>query len=210
MMKRVQILGLFVLVATRAPDADAKVKATLISEVVRSAGAIVLVRVTKVTEGNSDPHGTIAKTDVAVAEVLEQWKGDVGKTVEFSVQKTWPCDVSRAVVGERAVLVLDRNYKGEEHVRAWPGLYFLSFSGRGRMPIVARDGKTYARVQGEIILPKLDVEFLSSPDFPDDNLVELDKLRAYVKAILTPNATHNGVERDGRPQTAARALTPNR
>jgi hypothetical protein len=202
MMKRAQIAGLLLLAVTAAPNAEAKVKATVIAEVVRSADAIVLARVTNVIKGNRDSHGTIAKTDVAVAEVLEQWKGEVGQTVEFSVQNPWPCDVSRAVVDERAVLILSRKYKGEERVRVWPGLYFLSFYGRGRMPIVNRDGKTFARVQAEVVLPKLDVEFLSSPDYPEDNLVELDKLRAYVKAILTPNAAQHGVAPDGRSPAA--------
>ena len=184
-MRTLQGIALGLLASAWARDAPAKVKATPIAELIRSADAIVLAKVVTVGDGGGRRS---AQGTVAVAEVMESWKGDAGKTVKFSVEKTWHCDVSGAVVHEQAVLILDWRYKRPERVRVLPGVHFLSFSGRGRMPIVNQSGKAFAHVQGEVLLPKGDFESSRAPDFPGDNLVALDDLRAYVKTILTPPA----------------------
>ena len=107
--------------------------------------------------------------------------------------------MSGAIVGERAVLIL--NKKSSERVRVVPGVHFLSFSGRGRMPIVERDGKSLVRVQGEVVPPG-DLESTEAPEFLGDNLVGLDALRAYVRRLATPNAVQPGVAPDDRSPAA--------
>ena len=204
-VKHLQVIGVVLLAIIHVTVAEAKVKGTLIVELIRSADTIVLAKVTKLKKGDGSPERANDMGDVAVAEVLEVWKGAVGKTVEFSLQKPWVCDISHAVIDERVVLILDRKYKGQEHVRVWPGLFFLSFAGRGRMPTIVRGEKVFARVQDEVVIPKLDLEFLSTPDFPDDNLVELENLKTYVKAVIGVAAAQQSVGSNGRsPATPAR------
>ena len=86
-MRTLQGIALGLLASAWARDAPAKVKATPIAELIRSADAIVLAKV--VTVGDGDGRRS-AQGAVAVAEVMESWKGDAGKTVKFSVEKTWP------------------------------------------------------------------------------------------------------------------------
>ena len=171
-------------------DVEAKVSATNISELIGSADVIVLAKVTKVSGGDVASGQRNSKGAVAIAEVVESWKGEPSKTVKFSVEATWDCDVSGATVNELTVLSLNRKYKGSGRPRVLPGVHFLSFWGRGRMPIVEQDGKLFARVQGEVLLPKGALESSRSPEFLGDNLVGLDNLRAYVSSVVTPPAAH--------------------
>ena len=195
-MRNLRSIGLGLLAFAHASDVEAKVGATPVSDLIRSADVIVLAKVVKVDRDHaSDP--TTSKGAVAIAEVMESWKGDPDKTVKFSLERTWDCDVSEAIVDERAVLILTREYKGPERVRARPGIQLLSFWGRGRMPIVEQDGKLFARIQGDVVIPKGDLEFFRSPAYHEDRLVELDKLRAYVKNFMAPAAAQQAVAADG-------------
>jgi hypothetical protein len=206
-MKGLRGIGLGTLALAFVSEAEAKVNPAPIAELIRSADVIVLAKVVSVG-GGAATRKRNSKGAVAVAEAVESWKGDVGTTVRFSIEKTWSCDVSGAVVGERAVLIL--NKKDSERVRVVPGVHFLSFSGRGRMPIVERDGKSFVRVQGEVDLPG-DLESTKAPEFLGDNLVGLDAFRAYVRTLATTNAVQTGVAPDDRsPAAPARGLTPRR
>jgi hypothetical protein len=203
-MKTLQGIGLGLLALAYVTDVEAKVSGTPISELIRAADVIVLAKVVKVGVSDDASGQRNSKGAVAVAEVVETWKGETGKTVKFSLDRTWDCDVSGAVENERVVLILSREYKGPERVRVPAGVHFLSFWGRGRMPIVEQGGRPYARVQGEVVLPKGELEFSRSPQFPGDNLVGLDNLRVFVRKIVAPAAAQQGVAPDGRPGTAAR------
>ena len=111
----------------------AKVAPARLSDVISQSEIILIGNVSSVI---SDSPGH----RFAILSVEELWRGAAGPTLRVSVDRTWPCDSSDAIVGERAIFFLAKQADAEWHI---------SHSGHGRMPIVDHD----VSVSPMVILP---------------------------------------------------------
>jgi hypothetical protein len=121
------------LLLTQVP-APAKIKPASLADLVRTADFIGIVRV-------DDVAGRIPllRRRRASATIVQAWKGPPTGVVTFIAQPTWTCDLSDASRGEEIVAFVE----GDR----------LALAGRGRMPIFLREGRRYAAVFSEVILP---------------------------------------------------------
>ena len=99
---------------------SAKVAPVKLSEVITKSELIVVGKVGSVASDSSAQQS-------AILEVEEAWRGAPGSTVRVSLEPTWPCDISRAIVAERGIFFLSRHADAQWHI---------SHSGHGRMEIV--------------------------------------------------------------------------
>ena len=112
--------------------AVAKVAPASLDQLVAMSELILVGHVSQVTGDDTDP--------VAVVVVEERWYGAPPDLLQLSIGPTWSCDVSRAKGGERVVLFLDRDEAG---------VWRISHSGHGRMPVVDE----HATVSTMVMLP---------------------------------------------------------
>ncbi|QEH35555.1 hypothetical protein OJF2_41080 [Aquisphaera giovannonii] len=129
----------------------AEVKETNIESLATNSELIVVAKVTKIEDApasleRDDP--SMPPLKVATARVLETWKGGPVREVRYIASPDWTCDTSHADEGERVVLFLSY-----EHWRKDRTFFSITHAGRGRMPIREVEGKRYAAVQDDVILP---------------------------------------------------------
>jgi hypothetical protein len=115
-----------------AGPAVAKVAPATLAELVAWSDLIVVAHVTQVSGDPNEPYAIVA--------VDERWHGSSEDNLRISLHPTWPCDGSRAVLGEHVVLFLDRSKDGQWHI---------GHSGHGRMPIASNR----ASVSPMVLLP---------------------------------------------------------
>lgn len=152
------------LAAVATPPATAKIAPATLAELVQRADFIGVVRVDSVSL-----RIPLLVRRRAFARIVETWKGQVRGRVGFIAQPTWTCDISGAEVGEEAVVMI----AGDR----------LVLSGRGRMPIFARDGRRLATVWSDILLPAdLSTEEGPEPDYGFIRRVAVGDLGAAVAA----------------------------
>jgi hypothetical protein len=147
------ILSLVLLCPTvqgRAELADVTLK-----DLAAKSDLIVVARVTKI---ESDPHERrpteyrLPALRMATAQVIETWKGDKVREIHYIASPTRiACDMTGAERGEQVVLLLEERRDS---------IYRIVYFGRGRMPIHDAEGKRYATLADEVILPK------GTPTFP--------------------------------------------
>ena len=85
----------------------------------RNATLIVVAQVENVIQ-----NGNVS---IATARVLDVWKGQSTKSVQFRASRSWTCDASNAIPGEIVVLFLAAD--------AHTGVTAIAYSGMGRLPI---------------------------------------------------------------------------
>jgi hypothetical protein len=148
----------------------AEVGATKLSDLVVNCDLIVVATV----ESVSSP--LIGKR-YAKAKVAEVWKGTKTETVEFLASPTWTCDISEAKNGETVLLFLTRSVKSRS--------YAIAHAGRGRMPVRAVNGKTYATFWADVVLPE-GTHTIEGPDpkWKFIRSVDVSVLRDLVKGAL--------------------------
>jgi hypothetical protein len=129
----------------------AEVKKGKVEDLAANSELIVIAKVSKIEDApasleRDDP--SMPPLKVATAQVLETWKGEPVREVRYLASPDWMCDTSHAEKGERVVLFLTHT-----HWRKDRSFLSISHSGRGRMPVRKVEGKWYAAVQDEVILP---------------------------------------------------------
>ena len=153
-------LGLLALLAAAPP---VRVATIPFAELVRMSDIIVVGRVERVDEA-----GTLRGALVSVDDIL---KGDVSDgRLAFLASPTWTCDVTTAVVNERALLFLHVETEAESMDATWDTdagvlardrtvlatslgvgrLLRVSHSGRGRMVVHEGSDDEHVHVFGDI------------------------------------------------------------
>jgi len=145
MTKRLaQRIALAIIVLGLSSSLHARVAPAKFSTLVREADAVVLGRVVSVD--------TVSGVRIARVKVLQTYKGRRLEVLSFVAEPTWMCDISDAVPGETALLLLhsyiDSHNASEQPLfspRASPEqleasgaakpIFLLMHSGRGRMPV---------------------------------------------------------------------------
>jgi hypothetical protein len=128
--------------------AQAKVALMSPAALTRSSPIIAVVRVRRVE--------TIEGVKVARATVVTPLKGTTADaTLLVVAEPTWECDTSHAVAGETVLIFLvplpatpglqssDRLRKAAQRLGAGTGLFLISNSGRGRVPVRELDGRLW-------------------------------------------------------------------
>jgi hypothetical protein len=126
----------------------AAVREVALTDLAKRSELIVVARVVKVENGlaqleSSDPSMPALK--VAIAQVIENWKGKSIREVRYIASPTHYYDIATAEVGEQVVLFLEKG--------ADSGIRNISHVGRGRMQLRVVGTKMDAVLAQEIILP---------------------------------------------------------
>lgn len=156
-----------------ASRADALVIPPKLSQLAQGSELIVLARVESVRELAVPGEYTAWAT----ATVTEVWKGPDVKSVVYLASPTYACDISDALPGETVLLFL----KKEEGL-GW----VITWSGRGRMPLLNRNGKDYVSHYNDVIFPD-GIPEIPTPDKKEDDfhwVVELKIVRDLVKGMV--------------------------
>jgi hypothetical protein len=195
-LRRVTILLTVVSLSARI---HAKVGSVEFSTLVREADVIVLGNVVDVT--------TLKGVKVARVKVLETYKGPKVDELFFLAQPTWVCDISEAVKGETALLLLHSytdprsgmekmflaplpSRKELEGAAAGKPMFLIIDSGRGRMPLRTIKGQQYATLWvGDVRLPA-SVQTVRDPNqnysfIPSVRLTDLVRLVGTSMASLS-------------------------
>ncbi len=165
-------LSLVVLSLTAPTQGRAEVADIALKELSARCDRIVVARVIKVEDGPAElqPSGSeFPPVKVAIAEVLETWKGDPVKEVRYIATPTEFCDIAAAEKGERVVLFLERSKDSPDRI---------AHVGRGRMPIESVEDRKYAVLPDEVKLPR------GTPTISrkhTERAVELETLRRLVR-----------------------------
>lgn len=129
-----------------------------LKELTSQSSLVVIGRVSRIAEGAA--KNSVGKlVNVAYVEIRERLKGESSREVCFVSSKLSSCDISRATVNETVVLFLAKPQNGELSFlkKNQSQIYFISASGRGRMPVMmAKDGLEYIRVPGGVEVPVSD------------------------------------------------------
>lgn len=154
--------------------AQAKISAQSVAQLIQSSDEVVIATVTDVSE----PESSTGEARLATAEAQRTLKGAPVRTVRFYASSGWICDTSHAVVGETVLLFL--NGPTEE-------TFSIALAGRGYMPLRKIDGKDYAALWKDVVLPN-DAPVIAGPDPRYDFIVsvELSYLEALIAALETP------------------------
>jgi hypothetical protein len=142
--------ALVALVLVLAPvAARAEVTEVALKDLVARSDLIVVATVTKV-EDHPDYIKTAADefppVKVATARAVETWKGAAVREVRFVASPTWQRDISRAKMGEKLVLFLEK--------RSDTPIMMIAHVGRGGMLLHDVEGKPYATLTDQVILPE--------------------------------------------------------
>jgi hypothetical protein len=124
----------------------AKVAPASLGRVVSWSEVIAVGTVISVGASNSEPS-------TASIRVEDVWKGNPGSEVEIDLTRTWPCDGSRAVMGERAVFFLSRA----------DGSLRIAHAGLGRFPIREAGDHRYCDVPDQVITMPMDITRVGGP-----------------------------------------------
>jgi hypothetical protein len=148
--------------------AQAKISAQYIAELIQSSDEVVIATVTNVSEASSSTGGF----RFATAETQRTLKGAPLRTVRFNASPGWICDTSHADIGETVLLFL---------IGPTDGNFIIALAGRGYMPLRNVDGKDYATLWTEVILPK-DAPVIPGPDPRYDFIVSVEL--SYIEALI--------------------------
>ena len=142
--------------------------ATLVDE----SAVIALVKVQDVT---TQPHGQ----RVARAYVLETWKGEPGRQVTYSVDRSNACDSSDAIVGETIVLFLES--------RPEPQFIRIAINGSGRFQVREHHRRKIVFV-GIWCGPELECSGVIDDSGREILTVDLSSLRTMIQNLHTQRA----------------------
>jgi hypothetical protein len=134
-------------VASRAEVREVEVK-----DLTARSELIVIANVSKIENAPASlerDDASMPPLKVATAQVLETWKGKPIPEVRYIASPDWMCDTSHEEKGERVLLFLKY-----AHWRKDRSFLSISHAGRGRMPVREVQGKWYAALQDEVILPQ--------------------------------------------------------
>jgi hypothetical protein len=145
----------WVLAVAAVGPAVAKAAPATLGQLVAWSQLILVGHVSQVSSDQANP--------VALVVVEDIWYGTAPGTLQVSLRRTWPCDISRAELGERAVLFLERDEAG-----TWR----ISHSGHGLMPVVGEQ----ASVSPLVMMPA-ETRFRT-----ESRAVPVDELRNMVIA----------------------------
>ncbi len=133
------LLTLGMLAAMSVDTSQAKVGPATLSQLTAWSDLIFVGRVTDLSVDTDGQR-------FAVVAVEQSWYGSPGAEVRISLLPVWPCDVSRANVGEQAIFFVTKGRDNQWHI---------AHSGHGRMLIehevvsvstlVVLPGKPYAQ-----------------------------------------------------------------
>ena len=104
-----------------------------LEDLTNDADLIAVAKVESIATEPFQPHNDssaiVIKGDkqVALAEILDVWKGASGKSVRFRASPTWECDISKAFVGETVLLFLNENSNNPYKT--------IAYNGIGRLPV---------------------------------------------------------------------------
>jgi hypothetical protein len=158
----------FVALLFCAQIGQAKISAQYIAELIQSSDEVVIATVTEVSEASPSTGGF----RLATAETSRTLKGAPLRTVRFYASPGWICDTSHAISGEMVLLFLNGHIDGN---------FSIALAGRGYMPLRNVDGKEYATLWTEVILPK-DAPVIPGPDPKYDFIVSVEL--TYIEALI--------------------------
>ena len=162
MKRTTAVFVLIALWAAREAPVTAKVSIVSIGELSERAEFIGIVRVERISW-----RIPFLRLPQARATVLDGWKGRTEGWVTFVSAPTWTCDISEAKKGEQAVVFVQEGQ--------------LLHSGRGRMPVFARNGKQLAAIWPDVRLPESIVtEDGPQPEFPFIRAIAVADLKAAI------------------------------
>jgi len=142
------LLLTFVCSLSDPANARASVAYIELEQLVAHSDVIVVAIVTRVDEGPKDllvVDGGFPAVRLAVAQVVESWKGHAVTDIRFVGSPTQDCDIADAAKGEKLVLFLNR-------VAHSPNMT-IAHVGRGRMLLDTVKGTQYAAIDEKIELP---------------------------------------------------------
>jgi len=148
--------------------AQAKISAQYIAELIQSSDEVVIATVTHVSEASSSTGGF----RLATAETKRTLKGAPQRTVRFNASPGWICDTSHADIGETVLLFL---------IGPKDGSFTIALAGRGYMPLRNVDGKDYATLWTDVVLPK-GAPVIPGPDPRWDFVVSVEL--PYLEALI--------------------------
>jgi len=169
------------LMAIWALVAHAEVVLVDSATMIRTSDLVVLVKVRDVVK---NPDGD----RWATADVLEVWKGQPAKTIEYRASPIMVCDSSTAEKGELVVLML----------RTMDDKYRIANSGAGRIVIKPTSSGQFVDQPNPIIQSIR--QTLAVPEGP----IRLEHLRQFVTMVLTGQEAKVSVRHNNRLKLPAR------
>lgn len=162
--------------------ASARLSSMNIDHLIVYSDEIVLAKVTELLPSSA------AERDVvfATVSVEKTYKGSLRGSFLLRASPGVICDSSMAIKDETALFFLNR---GDD------GIYYIQFAGRGRMPLRQVNGRTYASLWSEVLLPK-DAPTIAGPDAQSSYVssVELGYLEALIRKYRDRKPVYSGPE----------------
>lgn len=142
---------------------------------------------------------------IARVKVLQTYKGHRLDVLSFVAQPTWTCDISDAVTGETALLLL-HSYSNSRNTseqplfspRASPAkleaggaakpIFLLMHSGRGRMPVRTIAGQQYVTLWADEVRLPASIRTVTGPQ-PKSSYIRSVRLTEIVELMGTSIAS---------------------
>jgi hypothetical protein len=148
--------------------AQPKISAESIAWLVQYSDVVVIATVTQASEASPSTAGF----RLATAETKTALKGPPLGTFRFRASPGWICDTAHANNGETVLLFL---------VGPTDGNFSIALAGRGYMPLRNVNGKKYATLSTEVILPR-DAPVIPGPDPKYSFIISVEL--PYIEALI--------------------------
>ena len=154
---------------------------------------------------------TINGVRIARVKVLETYKGRWLDVLSFIAQPTWTCDISDAVTGETALLLL-YSYTNQRNTSEQPlfspdaspeeleaggattPIFLLMHSGRGRMPVRKIGSQQYVTLWVDDVRVPASIPTVAGPQ-PNPSYVRSVRLSEIVELMATSMASVRALRR---------------
>ena len=160
------VLGAFA-AATSHSSGDVGFGQHSFEEAIRQADFIGVINLLELEQ--ETPSSRLAR-----GEVVEVWKGNARDRVEINVKRVIGCDVSAAIPGETVVAILF--YYPDENS------YGFALFGHGRLPVHAREGLRFVRI--DVPVPADLPGVLLGGSESGERVYRVEDVREYVGRVL--------------------------
>jgi hypothetical protein len=123
------------------PLAQSKISAQRVEDLIRSSDEIIVATIAEVSE----PSALNGGVRIATAKIVSVLKGEHLRTLQFRASPGWMCDITDAKTGDAVLLFLSGSFNGA---------FGVALAGRGYMPLRRVDGKQYATLWDDVVLPE--------------------------------------------------------
>ena len=179
-----QIIRMVIVSLLFAFHAKAFVGGTDLESLCAHSDLIAIVKVSQIHSTNG--------VQIAEATIEQMLKGNKKvKKIYFLASSTWTCDISRAELGESALVFLNKiSDRSKVSGRSWKlpkkgynPLYQIGHVGRGRMPIYEKDKVKYTEVWVKDIRISQPIKMFPSKRNPQYNFIADLKLNEFIHLI---------------------------